>query len=120
MKRVEDFMKDCDQPIDIAFDDKLFIAEEFMELAQAGEALSLSSCDNKEELIIRKENFLKEMSDCMYVIYGMAVTFGWDLEEAFSRVHHSNMTKLPYTKLDDGKVQKGPNYELPTLEGLVN
>jgi|TARA_R110002074_G_C12056310_1_gene620358 NTP pyrophosphatase (non-canonical NTP hydrolase) len=126
MKRVEDFMGDCDQPIDAAFDDKLFnfrmklIAEEFMELAQAGEALTLSSCSDKEEMIIRKENFLKEMSDCMYVIYGMAVTFGWDLEEAFNRVHHSNMTKLPYTKLDDGKVQKGPNYEPPTLEGLVN
>jgi|TARA_R110000787_G_scaffold35398_1_gene90952 predicted HAD superfamily Cof-like phosphohydrolase len=126
MRRVENFMKDCDQPIDSEFNSELFnfrmklIAEEFMELAQAGESLTLSTIDSKEELLIRQEDFLKEMSDCIYVIYGMAVTFGWDLEEAFNRVHQSNMTKLPYTKLDDGKVQKGPNYEPPTLEGLIN
>ena len=55
----------------------------------------------------------------MYVLKGMAVTFGWDLEEAFNRVHQSNMTKIPFSVTDDGKVQKGENYEPPNLEGIV-
>ena len=59
------------------------------------------------------------MCDCMYVLKGMAVTFGWDLEEAFNRVHQSNMTKIPFSVTDDGKVQKGENYEPPNLEGIV-
>ena len=68
-------------------------------------------------------NRLKELADLLYVIYGYAVTFGWDLDEAFRRVHESNMSKLG----DDGKpikdnnckVMKGPNYKRPNLKDLV-
>ena len=69
------------------------------------------------------EHMLKELADLVYVTYGYAATFGWDLDEAVSRVHQSNMSKL----LDDGeplkdsrgKVMKGPNYQKAKLGDLV-
>ena len=67
--------------------------------------------------------FLKELADLVYVTYGCAATFGWDLDEAVRRVHASNMSKLgedgqPIYR-EDGKVLKGPNYEEPNLTDLV-
>ena len=66
------------------------------------------------------QKLLNEMCDVVYVIKGMAVSFGMDFEEAFKLVHESNMSKLPLLKDADGKVQKGLNYEPPILEGLIN
>ncbi len=69
------------------------------------------------------ENLLKELADLIYVTYGFASTFGWDLDEALRRVHASNMSKLGadgapiYRK--DGKVLKGPNYKKPNLTDLI-
>lgn len=69
------------------------------------------------------EHVLKEMADEVYVLYGMAAVFGWDLDEAVRRVHASNMSKLddngePIYR-EDGKVLKGPNYQEPDLTDLV-
>lgn len=69
------------------------------------------------------EDLLKELADLVYVTYGYAATFGWDLDEAVRRVHASNMSKLgedgePIYR-EDGKVLKGPNYEPPYLKDLV-
>lgn len=66
---------------------------------------------------------LKELADLVYVCYGYAATFGWDLDEAVERVHESNMSKLgddgkPIYR-EDGKVMKGPNYKKPDLSDLV-
>lgn len=66
---------------------------------------------------------LKELADLVYVCYGYAATFGWDLDEAVERVHESNMSKLgddgkPIYR-EDGKVLKGPNYKKPDLSDLV-
>jgi predicted HAD superfamily Cof-like phosphohydrolase len=66
---------------------------------------------------------LKELVDILYVCYGYAVSFGWDVEEAFRRVHLSNMSKLdangePIFR-NDGKVLKGPNYKEPDLSDLI-
>lgn len=83
------------------------VGEEYEEVEQAG---------------IPKDK-LKELADLVYVCYGYAVTFGWDLDEAVRRVHESNMSKLDgegrpiYRR--DGKVLKGPNYFEPNLEDLV-
>ena len=68
-------------------------------------------------------NLLKELADLIYVTYGYAATFGWDLDEAVRRVHQSNMSKLddngdPVYRAD-GKVMKGPNYKAPDLEDLI-
>ena len=69
------------------------------------------------------ENLLKELCDVLYVTYGYAITFGWDLDEAFRRVHASNMSKLddggnPIVR-SDGKILKGENYQEPDLGDLV-
>lgn len=70
-----------------------------------------------------KENLLKELADIVYVVYGYAATYGLDLDEAFLRVHASNMSKLDDNgfplKRDDGKILKGPNYKEPDLGDLI-
>lgn len=83
------------------------IAEEFKELMEAPFL----------------DDVLKEACDLVYVVLGMFVEFGWDFDEALSRVHESNMSKLgedgkPIYR-EDGKVLKGPNYEKPDLADLV-
>ena len=66
---------------------------------------------------------LKELADLVYVTYGYAATYGWDLDEAVRRVHLSNMSKLgpqgKPIKRPDGKVLKGSNYWKPDLSDLV-
>ena len=67
---------------------------------------------------------LKELADLVYVCYGYADRFGWDLDEAFRRVHLSNMSKLdPVTGnpifREDGKILKGSAYREPNLKDLV-
>ena len=69
------------------------------------------------------EQELKELADLVYVCYQYAACTNWDLDEALSRVHQSNMSKLgddgkPIYR-GDGKVLKGPNYQPPTLEDLI-
>ena len=66
---------------------------------------------------------LKELTDLLYVVWQFAENLGWDLDEAFKRVHESNMSKLgadgkPIYR-EDGKVLKGPNYKEPHLGDLV-
>jgi phosphoribosyl-ATP pyrophosphohydrolase len=66
---------------------------------------------------------LKELTDLVYVCYQFAASQEWDLDEAFRRVHESNMSKLDeYGKpiyRPDGKVLKGPNYKEPHLLDLI-
>ena len=67
---------------------------------------------------------LKELADLVYVCYGYADRFDWDLDEAFRRVHLSNMSKLdPVTGKpifrEDGKILKGSAYKEPNLGDLV-
>lgn len=101
------------------------------ELAEVEEALdswadaysSVGSSHGEITVEERKAELLKELCDLNYVLSGTAVVFGLDLEEAFCRVHDSNMSKLgPDGKpiyRDDGKVLKGQNYKPPYLEDLV-
>lgn len=70
-------------------------------------------------------NMLKEMADVQVVLSGTAVALKplRNLDEAFDRVHQSNMSKLgedgkPIYR-EDGKVLKGPNYKAPFLDDLV-
>lgn len=66
---------------------------------------------------------LKEVCDLVYVLVGLCVETGWDFDEAFRRVHASNMSKLngdgdPAFR-DDGKVLKGPKYRPASMDDLV-
>ena len=83
------------------------IAEEAQEVRDAGTDVDL----------------LKELADLVYVTYGYAATFGWDLDEAVMRIHTSNMSKLDDDgkpiRREDGKVLKSSNYKPPILKDLV-
>ena len=70
------------------------------------------------------ENELKELADLVYVCFQYAENMEWDLEEALERVHKSNLSKLGLDgtpiRRADGKVLKGPNYQPPVLNDLIN
>jgi predicted HAD superfamily Cof-like phosphohydrolase len=87
------------------------IAEEYKEFVYA------CDCEGYEEE-------LKELADLVYVCFQHAENMEWDLEEALDRVHKSNMSKLGLDgkpiRRADGKVLKGPNYEPPILNDLIN
>lgn len=71
-----------------------------------------------------KENLLKELADLVYVTYGLAVTFGLDLDEALVRVHQNNMGRMyqpdgTIKRRDDGKILKNKDYPKVDLGDLV-
>lgn len=63
------------------------------------------------------------LADIQYVVNGMAVELGVDLDDVFAEVHRSNMSKLGadgkpiYRK--DGKVLKGPSFSEPDIRGRL-
>ena len=94
---------------------KNLIVEEFKEFLEADGMLFRHGKNVQYEC-------LKELADLVYVCYQYAENMGWFLDEAFDRVHKSNLSKLdedgkPIYR-EDGKVLKGPNYKPPTLEDL--
>lgn len=124
MKRVKEFHEKMELAIDQPYSKELMdfrlrlLFEEIQELASA--ALDIETNTHTEERHVMMQDLLKEMCDVVYVIKGMAVSFGMDFDKAFELVHKSNMSKLPLIKDANGKVQKGLNYEPPVLEGLIN
>ena len=124
MKRVREFHEKMELAIDQPYSKELMefrlrlLFEEIQELASA--ALDIETNTHTEERHVMMQDLLKEMCDVVYVIKGMAVSFGMDFDKAFELVHKSNMSKLPLIKDANGKVQKGLNYEPPILEGLIN
>lgn len=87
---------------------------------------AIAHLENNEEIPLELQaNMLKELADVQTVVSGMAVALKPlnKLEEAFMRVHESNMSKLgedgkPIHR-EDGKVLKGPNYFKPDLTNLI-
>lgn len=65
------------------------------------------------------EAAVKELCDLLYVTFGTAIAWGIDITPFFERVHASNMTKVPFTKREDGKVLKSENYVPASFEGLL-
>lgn len=85
------------------------ISEEFYEWLEAYEG-------TQEEL--------KEMADLLYVIYGYANARGWDIGEAFRRVHENNLGRMyqpdgTIKRREDGKIMKNPDYPKVALGDLV-
>jgi predicted HAD superfamily Cof-like phosphohydrolase len=85
------------------------IEEEFIELCMA-----LRKGDEQQAK--------KEAADLLYVVTGLFVDFGWNMEVIFNRVHNSNMSKLgkdgkPVYR-DDGKIMKSDQYEEPDLSDV--
>jgi len=120
---VKEFQTAFNRPTDLNFSDignsisvtdtfdlrRSLIEEEFYELIYA--------IDARDE-----NNIKKESADLLYVLAGLFVDFGWDMQVIFNRVHSSNMSKLDkdgkpvYRK--DGKVMKSDRYKEADLSGL--
>jgi predicted HAD superfamily Cof-like phosphohydrolase len=129
---VTDFAMLASQPIDqrmevdeesaSLFDLRMsLLMEECQELIEAGIAIltrPATGVGNNKQL---RAALLKEAADVQYVLSGFLVSFGLDhnFDEAFERVHESNLSKFPATINEQGKVQKGLNYKPPYLEDLV-
>jgi predicted house-cleaning noncanonical NTP pyrophosphatase (MazG superfamily) len=123
-KMVREFTKAMGQPLDV----DITIEQQVYNLGEPSEIMSLRYRLIEEEVeefmtSDNYENMLKELMDIKYVIDGFCATFGWDADEAFRRVHGSNMSKLgddgkPVYRAD-GKVTKGPNYKPCDLSDLV-
>lgn len=94
------------------------ISEEYEEFLEAH-----AECNEYIQNKRAREACLKELADLVYVAFQYAAAAGWDLDEALTRVHRSNLSKLDENlrpiKREDGKVIKGPRYEPPTLIDLV-
>jgi len=63
------------------------------------------------------------LTDILYVTYGAGHAFGINLDECFSEVQNSNMSKLgsdgkPIYN-ESGKVMKGPKYFKPNLKRFL-
>ena len=86
------------------------IKEEFIELRDAFNE------DNAVEVV-------DALGDLVYVIYGMAIYLGVDLDEVVREIHRSNMTKLDengeVVYREDGKVLKSDLYEPPRIQELL-
>ncbi len=104
---------------------KTLINEEVRELS--ADIDTAIACLEKGEVVPRDIyiNMLKELADVQVVISGTSVALKplKQLDEAFKRVHESNMSKLdsegrPILR-EDGKVLKGPNYFKPDLSDLI-
>lgn len=105
------------------------IKEEFAELCGAvygpqAEAMLLSAY---EELPDENERDPVETADALgdlvYVVYGMALEAGIDLDRVLAEVHRSNLSKLmpdgSVKRRSDGKVLKGPNFSEPDIAGSM-
>ena len=122
-----EFSRTAGQPLgaSISDDTLLFriglIKEEMQEVEEAADVVLYEHCCGKGASLRTRADLLKELCDLQYVLSGLLVTFGFDknFDEAYDRVHESNLSKFPATKLPDGKVAKGPNYKPPYLEDLV-
>ena len=119
LEMVRDFAKRMDQPLDNVWPTSLKLEDLRWAMIQEEYAEAFDeSCNRNHE-----EAMLKELADLVYVTFGYAATYGWNLDEAVRRVHLSNMSKLGLDgkplKNPEGKVLKGPNYQKCNLSDLV-
>ena len=103
------------------------IAEEFAELMravygpraraiiEAATAEAVAADDGPRDVIETAD----ALADLVYVIYGMAIESGMNLDSVLAEVQASNLSKLMpdgSVKLrEDGKVLKGPNFFQPNI-----
>ena len=103
------------------------IAEEFAELMgavygpraraiiEAATAEAVAADDGTRDVIETAD----ALADLVYVVYGMAIESGMNLDSVLAEVQASNLSKLMpdgSVKLrEDGKVLKGPNFFQPNI-----
>lgn len=68
------------------------------------------------------ENIAKELADIIYIVCGTAASYGIPLNEVFTEVHRSNMTKLVDGKpvrRADGKILKPDGWTPPNIKAIL-
>lgn len=84
------------------------------------DALVSEECDElRHELGRARPDVVKiahEAADLLYVVYGLAVEMGFDLDAAFRAVHCANMTKDPQR---GGKAIKGESFVVADVEAVL-
>jgi len=90
-----------------------FMQEELNEYADAWEAND-------------KEKMLDGLVDLLYVVFGTAHMHGFNIQEAWNRVHHANMQKVRAERMEDSvrgsikyDVVKPAGWKAPDLSDLV-
>ena len=126
LEMVYDFMEAAGQDVSSDFTpDRLALRvslmfEEVEEASEAALAMATTLARGGTPSTEAKAHLLKELCDVQYVLDGFFATFGFDKDAAFTRVHHSNLSKMEgMVKRGDGKVMKGEHYKPPYLEDLV-
>ena len=126
-KKIKEFHKACG--IDKGYDLKTVALRLDLLLEEMMETVEAAGFEHDEEKglsykhKVRPADLLKELCDVVYVAVGWAATHGWDFDEAFRRVHASNMSKVPkdgkVRRREDGKILKPGTYMAPDLKDLV-
>lgn len=83
------------------------------------EVNELQEATNQRDLV----EVADALADIVYLCYGAALVYGITLDEVLKEVHRSNMTKLDNGRPvynERGKVVKGPNYEPPDIQGILD
>ena len=103
------------------------IAEEFAELMgavygpraraiiEAATAEAVAADEGERDVIEAAD----ALADLVYVVYGMAIESGMNLDSVLAEVQASNLSKLmpdgSVKRREDGKVLKGPNFFQPNI-----
>lgn len=91
----------------------------YEEIDELGIAYKQWDCGETDDEI----PILDAICDSIYVLIGLALKMGFNLDGAFHEVHRSNMSKLgpdgKPIKRADGKILKGPNFTPPNLEPYI-
>lgn len=105
------------------------VSEEFSELVGAVygaaaaaqiESVTATLPDQHERDAVETADALADM---VYVIYGMALECGIDLDAVLAEVHRSNLSKLmpdgSVRRREDGKILKGPDFSAPDIKTVL-
>ncbi len=105
------------------------IKEEVTELVEAvygpraGQILSDTFANLPDEGVRDVVEAADALADLTYVIYGMALEAGIDLDRVLAEVHSSNLSKLmpdgSVKRREDGKILKGPNFREPKIAEVL-
>ena len=96
------------------------LKEEMIEFEEAVDGLLIGPTNHD------RRQLLDAMVDMIYVIMGTAMLYGFDLDEAFRRVHAANMAKERAVRAADAKrgstydVVKPPGWQSPDLSDLAD
>jgi predicted HAD superfamily Cof-like phosphohydrolase len=59
------------------------------------------------------------IGDMVYILCGMAIVWGIDLDAVFTEIHRSNMTKKGTNTREDGKILKDEDFSPVDIAGVL-